>query len=239
MFYGQEEFNIRFEWGLDGVETLIESSDVIIIIDSLSFSTSIEIAVSQGAMVFPYNGDLKKINTYASKVHATPVNQKRSLDHLSLPPASLKNLPSGTRLILPSLNGSILSAMTNKLPTLTACFRNASAVARAAQQIGKKICVIAAGEKWNNGNIRFAVEDLIGAGALISQLNGKKSPEAISCQNAYHPLVHDLHHFLSQCSSGKELIEAGFSQGVYLAAALNCSQKAPILINGAYQVFPD
>ena len=239
MYFDQNEFNVRFEWGLEGVEALSESSNVIIIVDILSFSTCIDIATSRGATVFPYLGDIHDINAFASEVGAIPVNHKRSLDQYSLSPSSLRKCTSGTRLILPSLNGSKLSAMSNRKTTFTACFRNASAVARKAQQIGRNICVIAAGEKWKNGNIRFAVEDFIGAGALISRLNGKKSPEAISCQDAFQPLTHDLHRFLSQCSSGKELIEAGFSQDINLAAELDCSQTVPILINGAYQAYPD
>jgi 2-phosphosulfolactate phosphatase len=239
MYFDQKEFNVRFEWGLDGAEALYESSDVIIIVDVISFSTSIDIAVSHGAIVFPYLGDMNNINAFASEVDAIPVYHKRSLGQYSLSPTSLRKLQPGTRLILPSLNGSRLSAMRNGITTFTSCFRNASAVAQAAQQVGQNICVIAAGEKWKNGNSRFAFEDLIGAGALISQLDGKKSPEAISCQNAYQPLLHDLHHFLSQCSSGKELIEAGFSQDINLASALDNSQTVPILVKGAYQAYID
>ena len=239
MYFDQNEFDIRFEWGLDGIEAISENSDVLIIVDILSFSTCIDIAVSRGATVFPYLGDMNKLDAFASEVGAIQVNHKRSLDQYSLSPTSLRKLPPGSRLILPSLNGSTLSAMSNEKTTFTTCLRNASAVARKAQQIGRNICVIAAGEKWKNGNIRFAVEDFIGAGALISQLKGNKSPEAISCQNAFQPLTHDLHHYLSQCSSGKELIEAGFSQDINLAAAFDCSQTVPILINGAYQAYPD
>ena len=222
-----------------GLKQYLKIPNVLIIVDILSFSTCIDIAVSRGATVFPYLGDINKLAAFASEVGAFPVSHKRSLDLYSLSPTSLRKLLPGTRLILPSLNGSKLSAMSNDKTTFTACFRNASAVARKSQHIGKNICVIAAGEKWKNGNIRFAVEDFIGAGALISQLKGNKSPEAISCQNAFQPLTHDLHHYLSQCSSGKELIEAGFSQDINLAAALDCSQTVPILINGAYQAYPD
>ncbi|MDK2407620.1 hypothetical protein QHH11_00605 [Aphanizomenon sp. PH219] len=43
-FYNQSNFEIRCEWGKKGVEQLAIISDVVIIVDILSFSTCIEIA---------------------------------------------------------------------------------------------------------------------------------------------------------------------------------------------------
>src|SRR5919205_362863 len=54
MIYDQQEFDIRCEWGAHGVAVLAPISDVIIIIDVLRFSTSVDVAVTQGAVVFPY-----------------------------------------------------------------------------------------------------------------------------------------------------------------------------------------
>jgi len=41
--FDQLEFDIRFEWGEHGVTTLAPISDVVIIVDVLSFSTSVEL----------------------------------------------------------------------------------------------------------------------------------------------------------------------------------------------------
>ena len=54
MYFDQQEYDVRFEWGLSGVEALLAGADVIIIVDVLSFTTCVDIVVSQGGTVFPY-----------------------------------------------------------------------------------------------------------------------------------------------------------------------------------------
>jgi hypothetical protein len=57
MTFDQAEFDIRCEWGLQGVMTLAPISDVVIIVDVFSFTTCVEIATNQGALIYPYRGD--------------------------------------------------------------------------------------------------------------------------------------------------------------------------------------
>lgn len=47
MIYNQQEFEIRMEWGLKGAEMLAPVSDVMIIVDVLSFSTCVDIATQR------------------------------------------------------------------------------------------------------------------------------------------------------------------------------------------------
>ena len=51
---------------------------------------------------------------------------------------------------------------------------------------------------------------------------------------AFRAVESDLAHALRQCSSGKELLEWGFATDVMLAAQLNVSACAPLLVNEAY-----
>lgn len=152
----------------------------------------------------------------------------------SLSPSSLLNIPAGTKIVLPSPNGSALSLITGQTPTLAGCLRNCEAIANFAQNCGKKIAVIPAGERWKDGNLRPAWEDLVSAGAILSYLNGSPSPEAEAAVAVFYSFKDTLASVLRRCSSGKELIARGFSQDVELAAAFNSSSCVPLLIDNAY-----
>jgi hypothetical protein len=54
LFFNQQAFMIRCEWGACGVAHLVPESDAVVIVDVLSFSTCVDIAVGNGAIVYPY-----------------------------------------------------------------------------------------------------------------------------------------------------------------------------------------
>src|SRR5512136_2644393 len=137
MIFNQSEFDVRCEWGEPGVSRLAPISDVVIIVDVLSFSTCVDIAVGRHAIVFPYRGNAESARAFATAVGATLADSKRNSAGLSLSPQSLLNISEGTRLVLPSPNGSTLTLATGTTPTLTGCLRNYQAVAEAAASLGK------------------------------------------------------------------------------------------------------
>jgi 2-phosphosulfolactate phosphatase len=233
MSFDQSEFEVRCEWGEKGVLQLAPISDAIIVIDVLSFSTCIDIANSRGAIVFPYQWQDESVEAFAQSNNAE-VAEKRGSSRYSLSPTSLLSISEGTRLVLPSPNGSSLSLAAAVTPTLTACLRNCRAVALAAMNYGRRIAIIPAGEKWSDGSLRPSFEDFIGAGAVISYLKGHLSPEARSAVAAYLGVHQPLEHLIEQCGSGQELIERGFKQDVDLASKIDVSDCVPTLVNGAY-----
>ena len=235
MIFDQQEFDIRCEWGEHGISVLAPISDVMIIIDVLSFSTSVDVAVTQGAIVFPYRWRDDTALAYAVSVGATLADPGRHPTRYSLSPASLTGIPEGTRIVLPSPNGSTLTVAAKPTPVLAGCLRNAWAVAAVARKYGRKIAMIPAGERWkDDGSLRPSFEDLIGAGAIISHLNGPRSPEALVALAALRAVESELDNALRQCSSGKELIERGYAADVMLTAQLNVSVCSPLLVNDAY-----
>lgn len=237
MYFDQREYGIRFEWGLSGLLALAPVSDVLIIVDVLSFTTCVDIVAGRGGLVFPFRDKLEVLPAYAASrdaLYAAPGRKHQAA--YSLSPASLLTIAEGTRLVLPSPNGSTLSLATGSVQTLAGCLRNARAVAGRAKQLGKRITVIAAGERWHkDGLLRPALEDLLGAGAIIECLDGQKSPEAETAVAGFRNAQADLHDTLRRCGSGKELIGRGFAADVQLAGQLNVSDAAPLLLDGAYK----
>jgi len=236
MTFDQQEFDIKLEWGLRGVKELLPVSDVIIIVDVLSFSTCVDIATARGAIIYPYRWKDETAIAYAKSLGAELADFKRKFtDGYSLSPASLTGIASGTKLVLPSPNGSTLSLATGSKPTLCGSIRNARAVAAFAVSLGKRITIIPAGEQWSDDTLRPAFEDLLGAGAILSHLPGTRSPESEAALSAYKDLRGQLREKVRACGSGKELMERGFEKDVYLACELNASTNAPLLTNGAFQ----
>ncbi|PSB20122.1 hypothetical protein C7B65_08695 [Phormidesmis priestleyi ULC007] len=234
MIFDQSEFEIRCEWGEQGVAQLAPISDVVIIIDVLSFSTCVEIANSRGAIVFPYLWKDHSAQDFATSINAELADRRNSGSRYELSPASLAQVANNTRLVLPSPNGSTLSLKTGKTPTLAGCLRNSRAIAATATTYGKRISVIPAGEKWQDGSLRPSFEDWVGAGAILSHLKGNLSPEAQAAIAAYQTAQSNLKSLLKRCSSGKELIEKRFEQDVDLATELEVSDCVPTLVNSAY-----
>jgi 2-phosphosulfolactate phosphatase len=235
-YFDQHDYTIRCEWGSQGVAALQPISDVIIIVDVLSFSTCVDVGVHNGALIYPYRWRDETAEQFATSISALLAHPHRtSSTGYSLSPASLRHIPAGTRLVLPSPNGATLSHLTGTTPTLAGCLRNAQSVAKAAQQLGHRIGVIAAGERWPDGSLRPAIEDWIGAGAIISDLAGSRSPEAELASHTFLQTRSNISHSLMSCSSGRELIGRGFAEDVQIATELNVSDTAPIFIEGAYR----
>jgi 2-phosphosulfolactate phosphatase len=208
-------------------------SDVVVIVDVLSFTTAVDIATSRGGIVFPYPLKDESAGTYAANVDANLASTVRG-SGFSLSPASLQSLPAGYRLALSSPNGAALAFAADHATVLAACLRNAGAAGKMAARLGSTFAVIAAGETWDTGELRPSLEDLIGAGAVIASLPGSRSPEAHLAVASFERFREDLPGAMRNSSSGKELTERGFELDVDLAAQLNVSGNAPRLVDRAF-----
>ncbi|MCJ8283559.1 MAG: 2-phosphosulfolactate phosphatase [Rivularia sp. ALOHA_DT_140] len=234
MIFNQSEFDLRCEWGNQGVKQLSPISDVVIIVDILSFTTAVEIATHNSAIIYPYYSTDSSAIDFAKYVKAELATKRVSTTGYSLSPQSLTRIPAGTRLVLPSPNGSALTLLSENTLTLAGCLRNCEAVAQFAQKHGSKIAVIPAGEKWEDRSLRPSLEDFIGAGAILSYLSGSLSPEAEVAVTVFNTFKNSLLDILQKCSSGKELIDRGFDSDVELAAEINVSDCVPVFNSKAY-----
>lgn len=148
-----------------------------------------------------------------------------------------------------SLNGAAVCAAAAETPTrvLVGALCNASAVAdeivrwqheRAART---SVAVIAAGEltsRAEDAPLRFAVEDLLGAGAIIDALSTRgidhTSPEAAAAAASFTGLRGATKHLFTASGSGGELLERGRGDEVVAAASVDAVAVAPVLREGVF-----
>lgn len=93
--------------------------------------------------------------------------------------------------------------------------------------------MIPAGERWSDGSLRPAIEDLIGAGAILYELNAECSPEAEIAREAFRCSLPRLADIIRGCVCGRGLIERGFAEDLELTLSLNTGGAAPTLREAA------
>ena len=231
--------SVLAEWGMAGVEALRERASVLVIVDVLSFSTAVDVATTRGAAVFPFPyGDEVAAQAAADRVGAALAQPRQAAGgQLSLSPVSLLAVTAGTKLMLPSPNGSRLSLAGGGTPVMAGCLRNAAAVACAAREMAGSgmVGVVPAGERWPDGSLRPAIEDLLGAGAIIHHLGLPCSPEAQVARDAFRSAGPVLPRLIQASVSGCELVRRGFHRDVEIAVETEMSACLRLLIGDAYR----
>jgi 2-phosphosulfolactate phosphatase len=191
--YEQDSFDLRLEWGRDGVDALGPHCAVLIVVDVLVFTTTVDIALGRGGRVLPLPWRDERAVEAARAAGATLTQsglagidgQNGGRTTLvadrphgwTLRPSSLQTLPEGTFLAISSPNGATLCAAAAETGTtvLAGCLRNASAVAKAAVELadGAPIGIVPAGERWRDTpdrRLRPGIEEILGAGAIADAI---------------------------------------------------------------------
>lgn len=120
---------------------------------------------------------------------------------------------NGTRAILAARDADVI---------LTGALVNAEAVARALAVLGKNVTLVCAG---TGGAV--AMEDMLGAGAVVDALNGvganvqPASDLALIVQRLFNATRHDLHAALAQSLGGRNVINAGLLADIDFSARCN------------------
>lgn len=244
--HAQADASVRLEWGPTGGAAIAAGADLAVVVDVLSFTTTLGIAVGRGTRVLPFAWKDERAAAYAAEhdaVLAVGRHEARVLDSPppSLSPAQLLAAEPVERLVLPSPNGSTICAVLAKAPgaprVIGASLRTCSAVAAwLAPQVeaGATVAVVPAGERWPDGSLRPAIEDLWGAGAVLDALttvvpDARLSLEAEQAAAAYSLVAEHLADALDRCASGRELIGVGFADDVRAAARLDADDVVPLL----------
>ncbi|WP_329280958.1 2-phosphosulfolactate phosphatase [Streptomyces sp. NBC_01451] len=249
---GQSGSGIRFEWGPAGAGRLSAEVGCLVVVDVLSFTTAVSVAVQQGIRVLPFwlpegptapverAAAQKAATVYARQCGARLAVARRAVtpdSPWSLSPAHLRAAPLVERLVLPSSNSAaIAAAAPPKVPVIAACLRNLTAVGGWLMAHGygtpeHPVAVIAAGERWPDGSLRPSLEDLLCAGALIRDLHaqgaGPLSAEATAAKAAYEGTA-DLTHAVAASTSGRELAATGFAADVAVATEEDTCAVVPV-----------
>ncbi|WP_300677980.1 2-phosphosulfolactate phosphatase [Nocardioides sp.] len=246
--FGQSAYGIRMEWGPVGAARA--KAAITVVVDVLSFSTSVCVAVERGMEVFPHPWRDERAESFAIERDAILAVGRREAasgdsgpTRPSLSPASLMTCVPTPRLVLPSPNGSSIAAAAEGTEVAAGCLRNAAAVAAwLSPQIesGQSVAIVAAGERWDSDDsLRPALEDQLGAGAILAALaaTGHRlamSPEAGAAADLFEVVRPALAERIYASVSGRELIAAEFEADVAIAAELSVSSAVPVLRNGAF-----
>jgi 2-phosphosulfolactate phosphatase len=234
---------VRLEWGREGVDALGKACAVLVVVDVLSFSTTVDLVLGQGSEVLPLPWRDARAADAARAAGAVLAGE----GEWTLRPSSVVDMPAAVLLGLPSPNGATLCAAAGETgaQVFAGCLRNASAVAKAAHERagGGAVGLIPAGERWGvhmfsksttaPGTLRPCVEDQLGAGAIVAALlalGRSASPEARLAATAYQGI--DIGAALKDCSSGRELTAAGHGGDVELASLVDTGMNAPRLEDG-------
>ncbi len=213
--FDQSSYQVRFEWGVAGLERLAPA-DVVVVVDVLRFSSTVTDAAAAGRTV------------------------------------SLADALSWSR------NGAAVAAAAGEGSVLIGSLRNASAVARTVLEIQNRrrertsVSVVAAGELTDASDLRFAVEDLLGAGTIIAALSDlgadHTSPEAAAACESARGLRRAMRHLLTASGSAKEIV-AGVDATAKMeatglvptapaaAAEVDATDVVPVLEGGEFVAF--
>lgn len=243
----QDGYGVRVEWGPAGARRLVPHVACLVVVDVLSFTTTVSVAADAGTTVYPYawrDGTAAAYVTTMDARLAVGRTEANPRSPWSLSPAALRTAPVTPRLVLPSPNGSAIAAAARDdgrgVAVVAGCLRNAAAVGRWLTAAGygaadRPVAVVAAGERWPDGSLRPALEDLLGAGAVVGALGGARlSPEAVAARAAAGAAGDDLAATLRDCASGRELIARGFPDDVAIAAERDTSDVVPVLAGGGF-----
>jgi 2-phosphosulfolactate phosphatase len=248
--YDAEIPRVQLAWGRRGAQDAAARGDILVVVDTLRFSTAAATAAHHGALIYPCGTDEALYSAVALRVggevalhHAASSAPTR----FSLSPRSFLAVEAGARVVLPSPNGSTCSQYGSRAPALfVGAPVNARAVAEAVSHLlnaNKRlsVTVLACGERWRvpdeEGALRFAIEDYLGAGAILSALPFSQTMEAQVCAATFRAMQDRLDAALWECESGQELRAKGLGEDVRFAAQLNLYDTAPILRGERLEVF--
>jgi 2-phosphosulfolactate phosphatase len=237
---------IQLDWSIEGLKFAIRNNDIVVIVDTLRFSSAVVTAVANGFTIYP-TSDKKKGAALAAKIGAEMSGRPGKAKY-SISPLSYMNVSDeeNKEVVLCSPNGAACSELVAQGDSaFVGCLLNALKVAehvsKLAKETKKNVMVIAAGEQraidtgerivyvLKKAYRVFAIEDYLGAGAIIFYSGLRKKPEAQVCARAFEASKNDLEGLLRDSFSGRYLVQNNLIEDVRHAAQLNSYDVIPVI----------
>jgi 2-phosphosulfolactate phosphatase len=240
---------VHLDWGLDGVKFAVKNGDIIVIVDTIRFSSTVITAIANGFVIYPIS-DMENGKTLASSIGAELAG-KTGHSKFSLSPLSFSKERNNKnkKVVLYSPNGAACSKFVRGSKyAFLGSFLNAKAVGEKITEIALKtncdVTIIAAGEQRaiksgeiieyvkKDSHFVFAVEDYLGCGAIISYISLPKNSESLVCQEAFKSCKNIIAELLHGSFSGKYRAQTNTSNDVDYCAQLNYYGVIPIIKDG-------
>ena len=250
---------MRFDWGAAGAERILPGAHVVVLVDALSFTTSVVMAAEHGVAIAPWGDpdDRDGATALARELGGIVAAPRGGPRPVWSPASADADASRSDVVVLASPNGGEIARALAHDPglrgegshgpvVLAAALRNRAAVAERIlalqEQRGERmiVAVVAAGERAGSArDLRPTVEDELVAGAVIDALVGlgidHTSPEAAVACAAYEGLRQAAVHLISAAGSSVELRELGFGDDVRAATQRDVTRVVPELSDGVFR----
>lgn len=208
----QANYQVRLDWGMPGLERLAPAH-VVVVVQTLGLSARAIGAAEQGG-----------------------ANEAVAADTDAADRVALAAAERGAHVVV----GGIRNAAAVAAHVLAVQHDRADRTSIAVVAVGQPAVVTGgsttAGE--NDSDLRFAVEDLLGAGAVIAALGDlgidHASPDAAVAAEGFRALRGAVRHLLTASGTGRLLADAGERDTVLAAAERDAASVVPVLRAGVY-----
>lgn len=206
--FDQSRYQVRLEWGADGLRRLAPS-DIVVVVDVLRFSSTVSREVAAGRSV-PLDESAHAVSINGAAIAAAAAEAGATVMAGCLRNAS-------------AVASAVLAEQTARAA------RTSVAVIAAGELTGREQGApvrVAVEDQFGAG----AVVD-----ALASLGIDHTSPEAAAACEAFRGLRRAVRHLLTASGSGQELLERDARDEVLAAAEIDADATAPVLVDGAFR----
>lgn len=244
---------VQLDWETEGLQFALKNNDVVVIVDTLRFSSTAITAIANGFVIYP-SSDMEQGKIFAASIGAE-MSGKTGEAKFSLSPISFLEARDNEikKVVLYSPNGAACSELVKNADyAFLGALLNAKAVGEKINELalktGRNITLVAAGEQRaiesgerieyvKEASRRvFAVEDYLGCGAIISYTSLPKNSEALVCEAAFNSCKDQIKGILHESFSGKYLAQKNMSQDTEHCAQLNYYDVIPVFKDGQIEL---